>query len=205
MIYLRPYIAENAIAYAQRWALDRNPLFSNYTGVGGDCTNFVSQCVLAGCCTMNFTPDFGWYYISDSDRAPAWTGVEYFYDFFTGAADFTAENGGIGPYGTVIPKESVRAGDIVQLSNELGDFYHTLFVYRVENGEIFVAAHSDDALDRPLSSYNYQTDRFIRVLGARATTDTDCFINLIEGISLPIPQKTATEETPEAEGEEPTA
>lgn len=198
MTYIRPYVAAKAIAYAERWAFDRNPLFSNYTGVGGDCTNFVSQCILAGCCIMNFTPDFGWYYISDNDRAPAWTGVEYFYDFMTGASDFTAVNGGIGPYGRTVPRASVRAGDVVQLSNELGDFYHTLFVYRTDGDEIFVAAHSDDALDRPLSTYNYVSDRFIRILGSRATTDTDCFDNLISGISLPAPQTDAEDDEEEA-------
>ena len=198
MTYIRPYVAAKAIAYAERWAFDRNPLFSNYTGVGGDCTNFVSQCILAGCCIMNFTPDFGWYYISDNDRAPAWTGVEYFYDFMTGASDFTTVNGGIGPYGRTVPRASVRAGDVVQLSNELGDFYHTLFVYRTDGDEIFVAAHSDDALDRPLSTYNYVSDRFIRIFGARATTDTDCFDNLISGISLPVPQTDAEDDEEEA-------
>ena len=94
-----PYDRARALEYARRWALDRNPLFFNFTGRGGDCTNFVSQCILAGCCVMNFTRDFGWYYISVDDRAPAWTGVEYFHDFITGVADFAAENGGTGPYG----------------------------------------------------------------------------------------------------------
>jgi len=30
---------------------------------------------------MNFTKDFGWYYINANNKAPAWTGVEYFYNF----------------------------------------------------------------------------------------------------------------------------
>ena len=78
MLISFPYDRGHANAYARRWALSRNPLFPNYTGIGGDCTNFVSQCVYAGCCVMNYTPTFGWYYLSQTDRAPAWTGVEYF-------------------------------------------------------------------------------------------------------------------------------
>ena len=58
MLWTGAYDRERALAYARRWALDRNPLFYNFTTVGGDCTNFVSQCVLAGCCVMNGTPDF---------------------------------------------------------------------------------------------------------------------------------------------------
>lgn len=184
MIYTRPYTVANAIAYARRWALDRNPLFENYTGRGGDCTNFVSQCILAGSCKMNFTKDFGWYYLSDTCRAPAWTGVEFFYDFMTQIPEFLNANRGIGPFGTEITLTSVRAGDVLQLANELGDFYHTLFVSAVSDGEIYVCAHSDDAIDRPLSSYNYTNARAIRILGVRGEYDPPCFANLLNGTSL---------------------
>ncbi|HIS96851.1 MAG TPA: amidase domain-containing protein, partial [Candidatus Scatomorpha pullistercoris] len=77
------YDRQRAVAYARRWAYSRNPLFYNFTGIGGDCTNFISQCLLAGCCVMNCTPTFGWYYRNASDRAPAWTGVQYLYNFLT--------------------------------------------------------------------------------------------------------------------------
>ena len=32
---------------------------------------------------MNFEKDFGWYYIDPNNKAPAWTGVEYFSRFMT--------------------------------------------------------------------------------------------------------------------------
>ncbi|MBR5616363.1 MAG: amidase domain-containing protein, partial [Clostridia bacterium] len=38
-----PYMRERAVEYALRWALSRNPLFPDFAGIGGDCTNFVSQ------------------------------------------------------------------------------------------------------------------------------------------------------------------
>ena len=76
MLKEREYERRRALEYARRWAYGRNPLFYNFTGIGGDCTNFISQCLLAGCCVMNCTPTFGWYYRSSSDRAPAWTGVQ---------------------------------------------------------------------------------------------------------------------------------
>ena len=75
MIATKPYIREQAVQYAEAWALDRNPLFFNFTGRGGNCTSFASQVLLAGSCTMNYTPDFGWYYISPEDRAPAWASL----------------------------------------------------------------------------------------------------------------------------------
>ncbi len=56
----QPYNRLAAVAYAKRWAMARNPAFYDFSELGGDCTNFVSQCVYAGSLVMNFTPTFGW-------------------------------------------------------------------------------------------------------------------------------------------------
>ena len=37
-----------AVDYANSYCDKRNPEFNDYTGSGGDCANFVSQCLLAG-------------------------------------------------------------------------------------------------------------------------------------------------------------
>ena len=71
MLITKEYDRLRAQMYAERWALSRNPLFLDFTGRGGDCTSFVSQAVLAGGCVMNFTPTYGWYYVSPDDRAAA--------------------------------------------------------------------------------------------------------------------------------------
>ena len=176
-----PYDRARAVEYARRWALSRNPLFTDYTGIGGDCTNFVSQAIYAGTCVQNYTRDLGWYYISPENRAPAWTSVEYFYDFMTGAPEFTAENGGTGPFGFEITLDRVRPGDVIQLADEASDFYHTLIVSKIESGEIYVCAHSDDALDRPLSSYNNASERAIMIAGARTKPVYPCFEELMGG------------------------
>jgi len=36
------------VIYAQKYALNYNPEYRDFTGQGGDCTNFVSQCLYAG-------------------------------------------------------------------------------------------------------------------------------------------------------------
>ena len=58
MLLIKPYNRDRAVEYARRWAFERNPLFENFAGIGGDCTNFVSQSVLAGGCVMDYTPTF---------------------------------------------------------------------------------------------------------------------------------------------------
>ena len=158
-----PYDRSAAVRYAARWAYSRNPAYFNFSGIGGDCTNFVSQCLYAGSGVMNYTPDFGWYYISPDNRAAAWTGVTYLYNFLT-------TNKGTGPYGVDVYPESAQIGDVVQLGDETGMFYHTLIIVAKTDSTprgIFLASHSDDAFLRRLSTYNYSQVRFIHIDGAR--------------------------------------
>ena len=187
-----PYNRENAVAYARRWALSRNPLFIDFTGIGGNCTNFVSQCLFAGAPVMNYTETFGWYYTSPEDRAPAWSGVDELYSFLVGEADFSENNGGVGPFGiqATMPIQ-VEIGDVVQLKNQSGEFYHTLIISGFSNGDVLVCAQSNDALDRPLSSYSYAGLRVIHIQGARLEVDTESSFQkiidaqAIESISKP--------------------
>ena len=155
-----PYQRELAVAYARRWAYGRNPAYYDFNEIGGDCTNFASQCIYAGAGVMNYTPTFGWYYISVNDRTPSWTGVEYLYNFLV-------NNEGVGPFAEEVSLEKAEVGDIVQLGTATGDFYHSPVVVRVENGKIYVAAHTYDAFNRPLSSYNFAKARCIHILGVR--------------------------------------
>lgn len=179
------YNREYAVAYARRWALMRNPLFIDFTGIGGNCTNFVSQCLLAGSSVMDFTPTFGWYYRSPEDRAPAWSGVEQLYDFLTGSGDF-ANMQPQGPYGMQAQnRNQVEVGDVVQLANSEGDFYHTLLISGFSGNDILVCAQSDDALDRPLSSYNYASLRIIHVMGVALEVPNERAVQaLYDGTSL---------------------
>ena len=188
MIIQLPYDRNRAVQYARRWALSRNPLFIDFTGQGGNCTNFVSQCLFAGCGVMNYTPTFGWYYISPTDRAPAWSGVDELYSFLTGAPDFAEANGGTGPFATnASESRQILMGDVVQLQNANGDFYHTLIISGFTDNDILVCAQSNDALDRPLSTYNFAGIRILHIEGARLNINTDTsFDNLINAISLPL-------------------
>lgn len=44
----KEYNRENAIQYTKKWAYSRNPKYYDFDSIGGDCTNFVSQCIFAG-------------------------------------------------------------------------------------------------------------------------------------------------------------
>ncbi len=154
------YDREAAVAYARRWAYGYNPAYYNFNSIGGDCTNFVSQCFYAGGLEMNYTPVFGWYYVNVNNRTPSWTGVNELYEFLT-------TNRGIGPRGRIVPLSMLEIGDIVQFDfRGDGRFDHTPII--VDMGErtpdtILVAAHSCPALDRPLSTYNYAEIRPVHI------------------------------------------
>ncbi len=180
MLIIKPYMREHAYAYARRWAFSRNPLFADYSGRGGNCTNFASQCALAASCVMNYTPNVGWYYLNDLDRSPSWTGVEFFFTFMT-------EGRGVGPFGRETDGTSLAVGDFIQLGRNDGGYYHTLVVVGREGEDYLVAAQSDDAFGRPLSTYNYDFARYIHMLGVaeEVAAGDGCFLSLIEGQALP--------------------
>ncbi len=150
---------EKAVRYAGKWAYGRNPAYFDFDGLGGDCTNFISQCIFAAGAVMNFTKDTGWYYRSLSDRAAAWTGVEYFFRFLT-------SNRGVGPFGREVPPAEIRVGDVVQLG-AAGEYYHSLITVAVKDGQPYVAAHTNDVYHKPLYSYMFGSLRVLRIDRAR--------------------------------------
>lgn len=154
------YNREAAVEYARRWAFGRNPSYYDFEKIGGDCTNFASQCIFAGSKTMNYTSVLGWYYISAENRTASWTGVEYLYNFLTG-------NKGFGPFAEETDLSKLEIGDLVQLGRATGDFYHCPVVVGFDHGEILVAAHSYDTYNQPLSAFVYERVRGIHLLGVR--------------------------------------
>lgn len=156
----KPYNREKAVSYAHAWAYSRNPQYYDFDKIGGDCSNFVSQALYAGSGIMNPTPTFGWYYYSIKNRAPAWTSVEFLYNF-------VINNRGVGPVSIESDVSQVAPGDIVQLSFDGETFVHSLIIVSV--GEqpsppnILVASHSYDADNRPLNTYEYLQARFLHI------------------------------------------
>lgn len=157
---VEPYNRQAAIDYAEKWAFRRNPAYLNFDNLGGDCTNYASQCLYAGSGVMNHTKVYGWYYYSAGSRTASWTGVGYLYNFLVG-------NKGEGPFAEVTDRYSVQPGDIVQLGTASGHFYHSPVIVAADSSGIYVAAHTDDAYMRPLSSYIYDQARFLHIIGVR--------------------------------------
>ncbi len=155
-----PYHRESAVRYATTWALSRNPHYFDFENLGGDCTNFISQCIHAGEALMNYTPTLGWYYISLNARTPSWSSATYLYDFLI-------RNNSIGPRAREVPIMEMEPGDVIQLGDSNNHFYHSLFV--VETGRlpsrdnIRICTHTYDSSYRPLNTYISGSIRYLKI------------------------------------------
>lgn len=155
-----PYKRELAREYAIKWALARNPNFYDFENHGGDCTNYISQCLLAGRGKMNYNKITGWFYENANNRAPSWTSVNHL-------EKFLLRTDGIGPFGKVVELNKLEIGDIVQIRQNPTRFNHSVIVTDIINGELYVCAHTNDALSKRLESYYYRELMGIHIEGVR--------------------------------------
>ena len=155
---MKTYNREAVYQYAKKWAFSRNPNYYNFDSIGGDCTNFASQCLYAGCNEMNYDKNNGWYYINANDRSPSWTSTEFLYDFLI-------KNNSAVPYGTNTSINKLEIGDIIQLSFDKINFTHTLIVIKPGNsiGNTLIAAHTYDAFGKSVYEYGYKEFRCIHI------------------------------------------
>lgn len=152
------YNRKKVYEYAKKWAYSRNPKYYNYEQIGGDCTNFASQCILAGWNEMNYDKNNGWYYINGNDKSPSWTGVEFLYKFLI-------SNKGKGPNAKETTINNLDIGDIVQLSFNGEKFSHSLVV--IQNGksinDTLVATHSFDIFGKKVIAYKFNKYRCLHI------------------------------------------
>lgn len=166
---LKPYNREAAAAYAKKWALGRNKEYKDYENWGGDCTNFISQCLKAGDIPFDHSGiDVlkQWYWYSDNSRTPTWTAAEPFYKYLTGNNNDNTSNYGI--YARLANYNELELGDIVQLIYE-GRAYHNMIITDVilEGDyliDYLICQHTSDLLNYLLSLKEGER-RYLKILG----------------------------------------
>jgi hypothetical protein len=164
-----------ALQYAVKWALNRNPDFKDHSsdaGGGGDCTNFVSQCMWAGGWPMirsmlswsgPISIDHLWFggpYVMGSPASGdsrTWAGAQNF-------ADFIVDTHRASP----CKRNDLAVGDIVGLQVE-GDMKHMMIVTTVvplphsaphgDRTDVYVSGHSRDFLNQRLSNIEFRYGR----------------------------------------------
>ena len=95
------------------------------------------------------------------------SGVEYFYNFMTRTEETQ------GPVAEAASISQLLPGDVVQLSFTGEMWNHSPVVVRLlrqpalQPADVLIAAHSYDADNRPLNTYDYVGIRFLHFTGVR--------------------------------------
>ena len=144
------YQPKKAVYYARKHAVHYNKSFMTFNNRGGDCTNFVSQCLNYGDLPMTST----WKPYSYS-----WIRVNELYYYLLRAG-----------IGTDITKDKYyKIGSVIQFySNQKGFFSHSgIITSALPNGDYLYCCHSRDKLDFPLSEiypFFYEKFRVVEIV-----------------------------------------
>lgn len=161
-----------AVAYARQWVGVRNNDWPDYSRNGGNCQNFVSQCLSAGGIPMDvYSPGIWKWYGSTPNNLPVMAGRSAAWSAVVDFLDYVQSNSGYGlaavadaPYYTGSP------GDIIHLGNTERWRHTVLITDVVEDGEgniedYLVCSNTADLRDFPVSAYAYTRQMLIRVVG----------------------------------------
>ena len=154
------YNISKAVDYALKYALDMNPKFGNYEKWGGDCTNYISQCLYAGGIPFDWEGmdvRYHWFWYSETKRTPSWTAANSL-KFYMENNNKEKESQGLRAQLTSI--SNLLRGDVIQLIGEDLRAYHSMICtgYVVENGRVIdylISQHSGHDIDNRRRLKNY--------------------------------------------------
>lgn len=168
------YSRERAVYYALKYGLNPNPdyaYFASHSGGGGDCTNFVSQCLHAGGIQMDFGPRWSWWYRRVSAYHPqtdrwslSWAVANSLYRCLKSRHKLNMQ----GLRGLEVNDTGLlEIGDVIQYENFDGMIYHsaiiTGFEYLGGRRQPLISQHSFDAVNIPYMKSSSKAAHFIRI------------------------------------------
>lgn len=160
------YSGQAAANYAREHWNDPNPNWCDYTYNGGDCTNFVSQCLLAGGWTQKtgsgYCQDDAWFHkgvghcwntSTVRNYSCSWTQAKDLYRYLSYVSNATLVwMGNQTPY--------ARIGDIIQIKGSNSEMVHSTIVTKIAGGHIYVtyrnAYNYDPAKDVAIDLFGYE-------------------------------------------------
>ncbi|MGE8037578.1 amidase domain-containing protein [Lysinibacillus sp. NPDC093692] len=139
------YNRQAAVQYANLWWNRRNPAFPNFTV---DCTNYISQCLLAGGAPMRGAPNRGkGWWLQHGNWSFSWSVAHSLRWYLEGST--TGLKGR-----RVQSAEELELGDIIFYDFQGdGRVDHSVIVTSIQNGIPYVNAHTSDSINR---SYFYE-------------------------------------------------
>lgn len=164
------YNRSGAAEYARKYALSYNPRYPDFNGEGGDCTNFVSQC-LANNNIPSSTPG-EWFVRKDKygnwDYGLNWVRVEGLNSYLT-SYGFAKSYVYSMDSNTMANLSRAEVGDILQLKRyNYSRYTHSLIIDKIANGDMYYCCHSYNIRsgsfkNRVLEGYMYSTVRLVHI------------------------------------------
>ncbi|MEC0696628.1 amidase domain-containing protein [Bacillus atrophaeus] len=158
------YSVSKAQAYARKWYNGRNKNYANFTGSGGDCTNYVSQILYAGGKKekqdssaepffITSTTSYWYSFINRKGVGKAFRQGRAISTSWVRVSDFGAywaRTQTVKTYSNVNDVvKNAKPGDVVQFMKKgRSTYFHTMFVYGKSGGTLQLSGHSDDYLKR---------------------------------------------------------
>ena len=140
------YNRKKAVDYALKHALSPNPSFlylSSHISSGGNCTNFISQCLLAGGAEMSYSTNPWWYRQSSEGHSwsVTWTVAHSLYWHIKNNTHKNLK--GIKAEIVGLPTE-LSLGDIIFYENFQGKIHHSAIVTDYKNGLPLISQNTYD-------------------------------------------------------------
>lgn len=155
---LNSYRRQNAVSYGVKFALNPNPAyryFPEHGDGGGDCSNFISQCLRAGGAPMDYTSERPWWYSSNGTAdvnehtwSVSWSVAHSLYWCLKVRNELNLP----GLKGLEVPDiNMLELGDIIQYEDYTGKIYHSAIITSFSyNGGVklpLITQHTFNALN----------------------------------------------------------
>jgi vacuolar-type H+-ATPase catalytic subunit A/Vma1 len=152
------YSRENAVSYARRFAMNPNPeyrYFASWGDGGGDCSNFVSQCLRAGGARMSYAQPAAWWYNNSgslSKKQHSWSISWSVAHSLYWCLRERGKKNLAGLRGIEVRYiEMLERGDVIQYEDNRGIIYHSAIItdFTINRGikEPLISQHSFNAVD----------------------------------------------------------
>lgn len=157
MLNSNRYSREYAVKYALEYGLKPNPSYKYFKvqgDGGGDCSNFISQCLRAGGAPMDYNGPWSWWYSTSTGKSDehrwsvTWAVAHSLYWCLKSRHRLGLK----GLIAVEVPElNMLELGDIIQYENASEKIYHsaiiTSFKERKDIREPLITQHSYDAVN----------------------------------------------------------
>lgn len=154
---LSGYSPSRAVSYAHRWVNSFSSEYRNFDKVGGDCTNFVSQCLVAGGVRQTkpggvqepiLNTIHNWFGNKFSNST-AFIRVADFHSYWAPRVPDANYEGD-----TTVSRNG-NLGDVVQFRRaKTGTRWHSMIITKKTNGVVYLSGHSQPRYDYAISNYD---------------------------------------------------